>query len=119
MPSGLIALSMATRVENHTSSMRYEPRWTKRARLVQQWHRKFALFPKEIEGTKVWLEYYWQRYVSWPQPKTQEEWDHWFWRQRIMLASRFMVNLTWGHWEFSLRAPAEIGSKVVFLRAQR
>jgi len=29
-----------------------------------EWNKKFALFPRDIEGGKtIWLQHYWQRYV--------------------------------------------------------
>lgn len=93
--------------------MRYEPGWRKRARRERQWHRKFALFPKEVEGTKVWLEFYWRRYVPWPKPETKEQWDHWHWQQRMMLASRFMVILTWGEWELRLERQIDDPSNIL------
>lgn len=86
--------------------MQYEPRWKRRMRLTRQWHRKFALFPKEVQGRSVWLERYWQRFVDWPAPRTQHEWDRWNFRMKMM-CSAHMIWLPWGEWEYSMLPPIE------------
>jgi hypothetical protein len=76
---------------------------------MKEWQRRFAWFPKEINGTKVWLENYWERFVEWPRPRTREE------QQIFMLRIGVLpwIYLPWGQWEYRLEPPAEADTKVV------
>jgi hypothetical protein len=89
--------------------MRYETRWRRRAREREQWHVKFALFPREIGAESVWLENYWRRWC--PGPYVTED-------DRIDAIYAAMAGCNWGYWEYSLQPPKspDRDEKVVSIR---
>jgi hypothetical protein len=72
----------------------------RRARLRQQWHRKFAFWPLAIGTQQIWLQWYWRRFVPWGKPKSVEEKKHYEWRVKTMMQT--MIYIPWGHWEYSV-----------------
>ena len=80
--------------------MRREAPWRRRERLRQQWHRKFAWTPREINGEQVWLEHYWRRFVAWPAPKTKAALEYYSWRSYAALLTH--QSMPWGRWEYGV-----------------
>ncbi len=87
--------------------MIFESLSSQKERRIRIWHRRYALFPKTIGKTTVWLDYYWRRFVDVEADSIQD-------LQYAFTCA--ILGRRMGYWEHSVFEPVKRGTIIPFKR---